>query len=221
MYERILQKGSWLYRYNLGTNLPDQWAGSYHSPEYSDTEFGHKNQIGALFFYEDEITAKQVLCAALDKDNLNSSYSQNTITSCQLVEDVRLLDISNCEIPMRVLVILNEEGIDVLNERFLKHDNGDFRFSVLKKDFDFVMNAQNIMNNDVLGAANRINTFFHQKETESRYLGQLLTDFENGKDFRSQLVEKGFDGYCFTEEPSPTICIFDAAKLTSPLHKTV
>ena len=225
--ERILSKGTPLFRYNLGINLPEKWDASFYSPEYIYSSFGPKNQIGALFFYDNEETAHRVLSAANNlKVHAGESYDENTMTSCCLKEAVRLLDISGCITPMQVLRILREEGIDVLNKDFVKHDHGDFSFNELKDDFEFVLtnNDTELFSTEwkaVYDASNRINDFFHQKDVDSRYIGQLLTDFQNGISFKAQLTDKGYDGYCFTEELSPTVCIFDSAKLTAPLHKTI
>lgn len=56
----------------------------------------------------------------------------------------------------------------------------------------------------------------------SSYLGQCLTDFENGFIFRQILKEKGFDGYVFVEEVSdPTVCIFDSSFLSEPTTQAI
>lgn len=223
---RILSQGTSLFRYNIGIDLPVIWDDTYHSPEYANTIYGPKNQIGAFFFYEQETTARAVLEIA--RGNLKGDEDINTnssITYCHLMTDVKLLDISGWAYPMQVLRVLIEEGIDVLTNDFVKHDGKDCPFSELKADYDFVISNEEVglcskEGKKIMRAADRINKFFH-KEVETRYIGQLLTDFENGKSFKAQLMVKGFDGYCFTEEVSPTICIFDSSKLSKPIHKVI
>lgn len=225
VHYRKLPKGTQLFRYNLGVNLPKDWSSDYKSIEYQDSVLGPKNQVGALFFYDNETTACQVLSSALSKRQ--TPPIENTITSCFLLEDVVLLDLSQCEFPTCVLRILRDEGIDILTNDYVRHDQGCSLFSELKDDFLFMLENDNVEffpGNGALkvyNAANRINDFFHYSKVGIRYIGQLLTDFENGNLFKTALLEKGFDGYCFTEEPSPTICIFDASKITPPTHNRI
>ena len=62
-----IPKGTNLYRYCLGDDMPKEWSTGYHSPGYHSKEYGDKNQIGAFFFYLNEETAYNVLRVALKK----------------------------------------------------------------------------------------------------------------------------------------------------------
>lgn len=217
----ILPKETMLYRYNLGDNAPEEWSDRFHSPEYEDSKLGFKNQIEAFFFYRDEKTARNVLAIAIDKaSKCGNDYNRCTITSCTLTDDLNILDITECGHPMCVLYKLWSEGINVLNGNFIKHDNGAFSFSALAEPFRYIIESKGSESLEEMckriRCAKKINDFFHNLVG---YTGQLLTDFENGGIFKKLLLEKGYEGYQFDEEPtSPTVCILDSAKLSPPQH---
>lgn len=217
----IISKGTMLYRYNLGNGVPEAWSTDFHSPEYVNGDLGYKNQIGAFFFYFNEETAINVLTTAIKKANSKATkYQNNTITSCQLMDDIRILDLTKCETPLCVITKLWDKGIDVLNDNFLRHDNGVFPFGSLAESFCYIQETEGSSNWNAickrLHCAKEINDFFYNLVG---YTGQLLTDFENGERFKALLLEKGYEGYLFDEEKtSPTLCIFDSAKLSSPTH---
>lgn len=88
----ILEGGDNLFRYNLGRELPTEWSIDYSNPEYTSTEFGRKNKIGAFFFYDKDIAAKQVLAQAIfNQRKRGNEYQYATITHCQVVNDIKLL----------------------------------------------------------------------------------------------------------------------------------
>lgn len=90
----ILEGGDNLFRYNLGRELPTEWSIDYSNPEYTSTEFGRKNKIGAFFFYDKDIAAKQVLAQAIfNQRKRGNEYQYATITHCQVVNDIKLLDL--------------------------------------------------------------------------------------------------------------------------------
>lgn len=70
----ILEPGDRLYRYDLSGKMPDNWNSTVHSIEYNTSEYGPKNSIGAIFLYDVEIAAKQVLSAAIKNKKIRESY---------------------------------------------------------------------------------------------------------------------------------------------------
>lgn len=217
----IIPRGTYLYRYCLGVDAPPDWSIDYHSPEYYSSKYGRKNQIGAFFFYLDEQTARNVLGQAIKNSvKRGEEYPNNTITICQTLEDIQLLDITGCQRPVQILNILYDEGIDVLSDEFVRHFNGDTPFSVIRAYHQFIMEhekeSERLINREIVNCAANIDGFF---QWLVGYTGQLLTDFENGAPFKRQLQEKGYEGYQFMEEKSsPTICIFESKKLSAPEH---
>lgn len=220
----ILPTGTNLYRYNLGNDIPEEWSTEYHSPEYHSDEYGDKNQIGAFFFYPDEDTAHNVLRAAIEKAaKQGKNYLNNTLTCCQTIADINILNLTGCDRPVQMLNILHDEGIDVLTSDFSRHLNGVQSFEDIRGYHQYIMDNENT--NDIFvkyemnDYAAKIDNFF---QWLVGYTGQVLTDFENGIPFKRQLEEKGYEGYQFMEEKScPTICLFNSSKLTSPIHQMV
>lgn len=212
-----------LYRYCLGTGMPDEWINNYHSPEYHSAKYGEKNQIGAFFFYLNEKTAWNVLNAAVRNAVLQGrEYAQNTITSCEVTADIELLDLTGCDRPVQILNILYDNGIDILTPDFVRHYD-DSKFDLIRASHLYLLNSEGVTDCKSMGKrlneAKNIDDFF---QSHIGYTGQLMTDFGNGLLFKSQLQNRGFEGYLFTEElSSPTICLFDATKLSQPIHTVV
>lgn len=72
----------------------------------------------------------------------------------------------------------------------------------------------NCLNSQIL--VDKFNAFFHNTVG---YVGQLLTDFNNGPKFKAVLHARNIDGYIFEEEArthKPTFCIFDYGRLSAP-----
>ena len=66
----------------------------------------------------------------------------------------------------------------------------------------------------------QVNSFFFTKS--GPFLGQHLSDFNNGIIFNKLLTEKGYDGYVFVEEVNdPTVCIFDSSFLSQPTTQVI
>lgn len=224
MGKAVLQKGTHLYRYCLGTEIPDEWSSEYHSPEYHSDKFGEKNQIGALFFYPDEKTARDVLGAAVKKvAERDVTYSKNTITSCTTTNDIVLLDLTGCDRPVQMLNILYDEGIDVLTSEFVRHLNGEETFDTVRGYHQYIMENDHtkdrFIKSEMMNYAAKIDSFF---QWLVGYTGQLMTDFGNGFPFKRELQAKGYEGYQFMEEKyTPTICLFESEKLTAPVHTMI
>lgn len=215
----ILKKGTALYRYCLGTEVPYEWSTEYHSPEYHSDEYGEKNQIGAFFFYTDEKTACNVLGVATAKsEERGVFYKQNTLISCITTDDIYLLDLTGCARPVQMLNILHDEGIDVLTSEFVRHLNGRTAFDTIRGYHQFIMDNKysddRFIKCEIMNYAAKIDDFFQWRVG---YTGQLMTDWENGTPFKRELQIKGFEGYQFMEEMyTPTICLFTADKLSKP-----
>lgn len=220
----ILPAGTALYRYCLGTVVPGAWSTDYHSPEYYSPDFGDKNKIGAFFFYPNEQTARNVLGAAVQKqEQQGHAYPSNTITSCQTTADINLLDITGCQRPVNILNILYDEGIDVLTTDFNKYLDHTVPFNQIRGYHKFIMDNEGtndmVVKSDMKEYGVKIDQFFHWRV---QYTGQLMTDFGNGVAFKGLLQERGFEGYQFMEEKDyPTICIFESDKLSAPVHQIV
>ena len=220
----ILPVGTALYRYCLGAGMPAIWRTDYHSPEYFRPKYGDKNQIGAFFFYPNEQTARNVLGVAVQQqENRGHSYPKNIITTCHTTADINLLDITNCQRPINILNILYDEGIDVLTTEFNKYLEDIVPFNQIRGHYQYIIEHEGtndrMVRSDMNEYGEQIDKFFHMRV---QYTGQLLTDFGNGAIFKRQLQERGYEGYQFMEEKDcPTICIFEAVKLSAPVHQIV
>ena len=209
-----LETGISLYRYSLGDNMPEEWQADFHNIEYDYPGIGPKNQVGAFFFYPNKETAHKVLKVAIGKmEAQGRHFERNTITRCSTTAEIRLLDLTTCTQPVDVLYTLYNNEIDILDGSFIKKldVNTSQNLSDIRNAFENITtNRQSI---DV------VNAFFYSLVG---YIGQLLTDFENGSVFKKLLYERHYEGYAFQEEPtSPTICIFDSAKLSLPHHTII
>ena len=223
----LINKGKTFYRYDISSEpLPEEWDDTIKSIEYSNTAYGPKNIVGSFFFYDNQETAEAVGRIAIGRTDTTKSI---IITSCQLVEDVNLLDLTKydealldvqSDHPLSILNILKAHDIDVLTDNFHRYDTDVVPFSSLMEDFSIVhqpvTNDYNQIKNRI-NAATRINAFFHDCIP---FLGQSLSDFANGISFKDILEKKDYDGYLFLEEPSsPTYCLFKKNKLGKPSHK--
>ena len=93
--------GTNLYRYCFGNNIPKEWSTEYHSPEYHSKKYGDKNQIGAFSFYPNEEIAYNILNVAVEKAaKYGQCYQNNTLTCCQTIADINILDLTNCDRPV-------------------------------------------------------------------------------------------------------------------------
>ena len=209
----VLFPGQKLYRYDILANLPEEWNSQFHNPEYEGFEYGYKNTIGAVFVYDNEITAKQVLSEAVRKQRKKGNNIElATITTTEALDELSLLDlekdINTCS---QMLCTLYELGIDVATSDFFNHYRRQSFEIIRHLLFDIYSGNENLR----LEAEKQINDFF----VFPPYLGQLLTDFENGLRFKDLLQSRNYDGYVFMEEySSNTYCVFDSNKLLPPIH---
>lgn len=119
----ILERGDLLYRYGLEQNYPDVWCSNIHNPEYNFDGFGHKNQIGAYFFYNDENTAKRVLKVAIKRQEEKGEIVEKvTLTTCTVLDDIVLLDLfTGIERCSNMISVLRELNLNVLNGSFYNY----------------------------------------------------------------------------------------------------
>lgn len=214
-----LKSSTELFRYCICKDIPITWDASFKNPEYVYNNLGSKNQIGAYFFYLNSETADNVSEAAIRRMKKQSAIV--TKTKCLLIREVNLLDISQCEMPINILNVLYDNGINCLTDVFNKYDKDKkISFSTVSGFYDIVkssnLKCDILLDCKKMEAGIEINNFFNNNKN---FLGQLLTDFDNGVAFKVILRELGFDGYLFDEEKtSPTVCLFDSSCLTEPEH---
>ncbi len=223
-YKMILPANTYLYRYCVGVEPPQEWSADFENPEYSNLPSGKKNQIGAFFFYTNEETARNVAGCALANYGQKYSINYYTITSCQTTRDLNLLDLRGNLKPYVFLEELYNQGIDILTDDFVNYFKGGQLFSIQRDNFMQLVNQ--------IAPFSQENPHWHQNcqlagelwmffscGNNDHILGQLVTDFANGRAFKQILQSKMFDGYIFNEEKDcPTICIFDSSNLSSPNH---
>lgn len=213
----ILEPGDLLYRYDLGEKLDAEWLTDYSSPEYSFSEYGPKNKIGLFFFYNDISAAKNTLAQAVyNQKKMGTIYNYGTITSCQVIDDIRLLDLeaglSSCSDKIR---FLHQIGLNVITELFY---NYQFKrpFSELQNSLEDLLSTDQSLSS---AAENVINEFFYNFPP---LLGQSLTDFDNGEVFKEMLENNEFEGYVFMEDfISDTYCLLSSDKITAPEHEII
>lgn len=212
----ILENGDVLYRYGLEQYYPDVWCNNIHNPEYNFDGLGHKNQIGAYFFYKDESTAKSVLKVAIKKQEEEKGriVEKSTLTTCTVREDIVLLDLfSGIDSCSRMISVMKELKLDIVNSSFYNYQKKAY-YTEIERDLELLYSGNCT---EKTGAAARIDDFFYRSPP---LLGQSLTDFNNGAAFKEMLIRNHWEGYVFKEvERSNTYCLLDATKLTNPVHK--
>ena len=215
-YMLILEKGDALYRYILMTPPPQEWSTCLHNPEYDSIELGPKNIIGAFFFYDTPVAAKKVLAQAIvNQQKIENNYTYATVTCCLVTDDIILLNLEsgilNC---CDMISALNRIGINIVSSSFYNYKK-HLPFSSITSEMKKLNSGDKIERET---AANSIESFFCYPP----YLGQTLTDFNNGPIFKNMLKKKGLEGYVFMELlDSNTYCLFDSNKLTAPNHSKI
>lgn len=226
------------WRYDVSLP-PDEWDTDYHSEEYTYSDapesLRYKNQISAVYLYDDKCQAFLTGCTAVKNKSNNKLY----LTSTTLKSDVDLLDLRSHYIdkekiehdtPLKIVSRLHDIGIDMLTAEYCRFDDlagNTTSLSTLRGIFEEIMALDEIkQKNDsqssrIINLANDFNTFFRNN---IGYVGQLLTDFSNGPKFKAELQARGLDGFIFEEEShthKPTYCIFDYNKLSAPKHEPI
>ncbi len=213
----ILERGDVLYRYGLEQNYSDVWCNNIHNPEYNFDGFGHKNQIGAYFFYNDKNTAKRVLKVAIKRqDEKGEIVEKATLTTCTVLEDIVLLDLfTGIERCSNMISILMELKLNVVTNSFYNYQKKAY-YTEIEHDLGLLYSE---ILEERMCAAQRIDNFFCNSLP---LLGQSLTDFDNGSVFKEMLICNHWEGYVFKEEEtSNTYCLLATTKLTNPVHESL
>ena len=112
--------------------------------------------------------------------------------------------------------VLNNLGINVVSSFFHNYYHNQ-PFSDISFDLHKMLNSSN--EQTIEESSHSIDEFFG---CYPPLLGQTLTDFNNGPIFKSQLINKGFEGYVFMEEfYSNTYCLLDSNKISPPKHSII
>ena len=213
----ILERGDVLYRYGLEQYYPDVWCNNIHNPEYNFDGLGHKNQIGAYFFYQDENTAKRVLKVAIKKqEGKGKIIEKATLTTCTVREEIVLLDLfSGIDSCSQMISVLKDLELNIASSLFCNYQK-KASYTEIERDLDLLCSGNCT---EKIGAAARIDDFFYRRPP---LLGQSLTDFNNGVAFKEMLIRNHWEGYVFKEEESSnTYCLLDTTKLTNPVHDSL
>ena len=131
--------------------MPSEWATKYHSSEFHSSTYGEKNQIDAFFFYCDETQARNILNVVIQNVAKQGwIFIRNTITSCQTIADLNLLDLTMAGRPVQILNILYDYNIDVLTTSFSKYDEkAKIPFSIIRDYHRYIMDNESTMDEAV------------------------------------------------------------------------
>lgn len=217
-----------LHRYDVECP-PEDWNADFKNQEYvySDEceDLRIKNRIGAYFFFENRATAYCTGTIAAKKLNRNRIW----LTETSITNEIQLLDFSHFEHISALLLAFDEIGFDVLTDKFHKFNSigacksfADLRPLVEHlKQLDVKPDKTDKDHYEIINIANEIGHFFSGNHRID-YLGQLLSDFTNGIEFKEMLLSKGYDGYIFREShDSPTYCILNSDALSKPIHQEI
>lgn len=209
-----------LFRYDL-KEPPKEWSNSFY--EYQYECFGNKNKLGAYFFYENIEN-----CDSTCKNDPNF-HGEYYLTKCETVRDASLLSLCFDKM-IRMLDVLYNKDIDVFSSdiRIFSKDKVRPLLDKAEEFYEYIelVDKENKTNTECIRVLNLVNSITeyiepHYGNQSFGYLGQLLTDFENGPIFKDLLEQKGYEGYIFYENAHgapnvKTYCIFDQSLLSSP-----
>ncbi|MGN1240593.1 MAG: hypothetical protein ACI4TV_06935 [Paludibacteraceae bacterium] len=220
----ILEKGHLLYRYDI-KQPPTNWSKEFKSYEYPG--IGPKNKVGAFFFYDSEKIAIQTF------NNEERQKAEMYITTTNVTKELKLLNLRIQHI-LGIFNLLREIGIDVFTDDFHTYyyvDGRERSLLDIKQQYEQYVNLFNMRNlsdeqyaqigNFVERIANFIVPNVRWDHTYS-FIGQLLTDLDNGPKFKELLTARGYDGYVFYEHNeglTPLVhayCIFEPTNLGAP-----
>lgn len=213
----ILEPGDTLYRYDIVDTLAKEWDSNYHNPEYSESIYGVKNDIGAVFLFDNKKVAKQTLSAAINRQREKGNVIRRaTITTVCVIDDIKLLDLSTDIVSCSNLISrLYDLEMDVTGMDLINYYRS-VSFRTIHCDVINLYSADWLKR---MKSASNIGKFFN---CYCPLLGQTLTDFQNGRIFKNELEKRQFEGYVFWENPSSdTYCIFSSSKLTKPIHEII
>jgi len=207
----LIKKGEILYRYDL-IKPPTELSDEYRSIEYDSQKFGKcKNMANLYFFFSNEEGTHNTAKVAMKKCNKDKYW----ITKVEILSNLLLLDLSKKGTAYLMLLELYENNIDVLNDNFKYNVAGNsFYLSDLYKTFERSLE----ISDEKVALIDEINAKLDCPQYLGRfsYLGQILTDFENGFRFKNILEQKQYDGYVFSESVGvDTVCLInkDALKI--------
>ena len=202
--ELFLNENEHLYRYDISQPL-DKWSDDFHSLEYTYPD-KYKNQFGGYFFFRSEKHAQKIARKSLIKNNI--SQKGYWVTHAKVQKTLRLLNLLEYQTITAVFLEFFENNFDIFTEEFLV--NPGVKVSPKMMVFkDMLQQAYLSMKNkkskDNLLISPDIELLKQQVESHYQsnlnigYLGQVLTDFENGLLFKQLLLDNNFEGYVFNE----------------------
>lgn len=190
-----------LFRYDI-SEPPTSWDASlhcFHTEHFEKKLNTSKNKIGAYFLYDNMNAALAVADVALRKKQLSDLWFTKTSTT----SSIRILDFSKCSCIHEMLDVLEALGIDVCNVDFKIHGKNRTLVELVNHTYDSKIFPE----------------FPHA--INLAYLGQCITDFDNGLHFNQSLInaELCIDGYRWCETINPyalTYCLFSNEYLNPP-----
>jgi hypothetical protein len=209
--------------YRADSELPPEiWDNSYSEKTNYGKKYGAKgpkNKAGLLFFH-DHVDISHSYGKSLLKE-INNGKTENLqtqyfITETQIIKPIRIIDFSKCHSMFMMIDVLLENEINILSNDFINHHDGE-SFLKFLKPFNDVKQTCNSLH------ALKIKLTSKGMEFDYSYFGQVLTDFENGIEFKKLLVEKEIDGYRWREHNDPrglTYCLMNPNKISNPTNST-
>lgn len=214
-----LKKGTKLFRYDLELP-PIGWDNNYRNQEYASINFDgyRKNHLGFFFFFDnEEVTYNTARIACMKSKNSNFYFTQTDIN-----RNIKLLDLTGCSDPLLMFKKLKDADIDVLNNHYhIYTSRGTPSFEILRSVVNYNLsidiNPLDRKTEIVQRNVTLLQSYLSLAGYPYTFLGQLLTDYANGKAFKKELISKGFDGYCFDESiGGHTFCLLNSEDLSNP-----
>lgn len=207
-----------LYRGDL-TKPPTKWDDSFNLETNYGKKYGEKgpkNKAG-LYFFHDHIDVShsyaQNLLVKENKEKTDNFKTEYHITETCLKEPIRIIDFSKCHSMFMITEVLFNNGIDVLTDKFINHQDNN-PFSHFLEPYHKYKET-----NDSLHLL-KIRLIKKGDGYDYSYFGQAITDFENGVELKKLLVEKNLDGYRWREHDDPrglTYCLVNSEKISAPI----
>lgn len=149
------------------------------------------------------------------------------LTETAIEDDVKLLNLCGCRNPLLMFKKLFDCGIDILNNNYrIYTSDGQPTFEILKNAVKYNLAIEiEPEDRDVKKISDNTKLITHHL-TDFKYpftlLGQLLTDYDNGREFKKVLVAMKLDGYIFDETlDANTICLLNSEKLSPPQYEFI